>query len=369
MLLSTIIKQFADSFRHRYAKNLLPGHTKALESMAGCRHEHGPHMLAQCANHQCDTTAYIPHSCGHRNCPHCQNHESQQWIEQQLSKRLPCQYYLITFTLPEQLRDLAWKNQKTVYSLMFATVQDLLKSFTKHDKKLGGAPGFTAVLHTQTRSLDYHPHIHVVMPGASINMQTSLWRVKSPGYLFSHKALAKVFRARLLQALKENKLPIPHDCPKQWVVDCKEAGNGDQALVYLGRYLYRGVIREKDILHCRDGMVTFRYRHAKSGEDRTRTVTGEYFLYLLMLHVLPRGFRRARSYGFLHSCSKKLILFLQMVLRVVPWRSLARNLKQRPAIICPACGAAMVIVATMLFHRHRPVRPDCTGRAAEGLSM
>jgi hypothetical protein len=369
MLLSAIIQKFKDSFFLRYHKNLLPGHIKALESMAGCRHEHGPHMLAQCSNHQCDATAYIPHSCGHRNCPHCQNHESQQWIEQQLSKRLPCQYYLLTFTLPEQLRDLAWKKQKTVYSLMFVTVQNLLKSFTKNDKKLGGAPGFTAILHTQTRTLDYHPHIHVVMPGASINLQTSLWRVKSSGYLFNHKALAKVFRARILQELKENKLAIPHDCPRQWVVDCKDAGNGDQALIYLGRYLYRGVIREKDILHCRDGMVTFRYRHAKSGEDRTRTVTGEYFLYLLMLHVLPRGFRRARSYGFLHSCSKKLIRFLQMALRITPWRSLVRNLKQRPAIICPSCGAAMVIVATMLFHQNRPVRPDCTGRAAEVLGM
>jgi len=163
-----------------------------------------------------------------------------------------------------------------------------------------------------------------------------------------HKALAKVFRAKLLQALVEHKLPIPHDCPTQWVVDCKDAGNGEKALVYLGRYLYRGVIREQDILQCRDGMVTFRYRHAKSGEDRNRTVKGEYFLYLLMLHVLPRGFRRARSYGFLHACSKKLVRFLQLVLRTAPWRSLVRKLKQRPAIICPACGAAMVIIATMI---------------------
>lgn len=88
--------------------------------------------------------------------------------------------------------------------------------------------------------------------------------------------------------------------------------------------------------------------HAKSGDDRTRTVKGEYFLYLLMLYVLPRGFRRARSYGFLHACSKKLLRFLQQVLRVAPWRALVRNLKQRPAIICPACGAAMVIAATMI---------------------
>lgn len=348
MLLSTIINEFRDSFFRTYKKNLLPGHIKALSSMAQCRHEHGPHMLARCSDHRCGERTYIPHSCGHRNCPHCQNHESQQWMESQLDKRLPCQYYLITFTLPGQMRDLAWKHQKTVYALMFRVVQDLLKSFTNNDKKLGGSPGFTAILHTQSRTLDYHPHIHVVMPGASINLQTRLWKEKSGKYLFSHKALAKVFRAKLLQALVENKLPVPHDCPKQWVVDCKDAGNGEEALIYLGRYLYRGVIREKDILHCRDGMVTFRYRHAKSGKDRNRTVKGEYFLYLLMLHVLPRGFRRARSYGFLHACSKKLVRFLQLLLRVAPWRALVRSLKQRPAIICPACGAAMVITATMI---------------------
>jgi hypothetical protein len=348
MLLATIINQFRDSFFRTYKKNLLPGHSKALAAMARCRHEHGPHMLARCSDHQCGERVYIPHSCGHRNCPHCQNHESQQWLESQLDKRLPCQYYLITFTLPGHLRDLAWKHQKNVYALMFRAVQDLLKSFTNNDKKLGGSPGFTAILHTHSRTLDFHPHIHVVMPGASINLQTGLWKEKSGNYLFSHKALAKVFRAKLLQALVENKLPVPRDCPEQWVVDCKDAGNGEEALIYLGRYLYRGVIREKDILHCRDGMVTFRYRHAKSGEDRTRTVKGEYFLYLLMLHVLPQGFRRVRSYGFLHACSKKLVRFLQLVLRVAPWRALVRNLQQRPAIICPACGAAMVIAATMI---------------------
>jgi hypothetical protein len=116
-------------------------------------------------------------------------------------------------------------------------------------------------------------------------------------------------------------------------------------------------------------MVTFRYRHAKSGEDRTRTVKGEYFLYLLMLHVLPRGFRRARSYGFLHACSKKLVRFLQLVLRITTWRSVVRNQQQRPAITCPACGAAMVIIATMVA---RPqVLPPISYQQAkpEALSM
>lgn len=179
--------------------------------------------------------------------------------------------------------------------------------------------------------------------------------MKSAGYLFSHKALAKVFRAKILQAIVGKGMKVPKDCPKQSVVDCRDVGNGDKAIIYLGKYLYRGVIREQDILKCDDGNVTFRYLHAKTGQYRTRTVSGEYFLYLLMLHVLPKGFCRTRCYGFLHPCSKKLILFLQIVLRVNPLSLLTGKLKKRPIITCPLCGAAMKIVLTRI--RKPPVNP------------
>ena len=225
ILLSTIINKFKTRFFTRYNKSILPGHKKALYAMERCRTEHGPHMLARCINHDCEKQTYIPHSCGHRSCPHCQNHESQQWIENQLNKRLPATYFLITFTLPKQLRDLAWRNQKLLYSLMFLCVQELLKTFTKNDKKLQGTAGFTLILHTHSRRLDFHPHIHVVIPGASINKKTGLWQVKSSGYLFSHKAMANVFRAKLLQAIVDNDMRIPSNCPKKWVVDCKNVGN------------------------------------------------------------------------------------------------------------------------------------------------
>jgi len=347
ILLSSIINEFKDRFFAKYKNSVLPGQKKALQVMKQCRKEHGPHMLAQCINHNCGKQTYIPHSCSHRNCPHCQNHESHQWIENQLSKLLPAQYYLITFTLPRQLRDLAWKNQKKIYSLMFTSAQEVLKTFTQNNKKLQGAGGFTAILHTHSRALDYHPHIHVVIPGASINTKTGLWRVNSSDYLFSHKALAKVFRAKLLEVIVAQKMRVPKDCPKQWVVDCKNVGNGDKALMYLGKYLYRGVIQEKDILKCENGMVTFRYLHSKTKQYQTKIVTGEYFLYLLMLHVLPKGFRRARDYNFLHPCSKKLIKILQLVLRIKPFR-MVQQMKERAKITCPVCGAKMKIILTMI---------------------
>jgi len=351
ILLSSIISEFKERFLNRYHKHVHPGHIGALNALEQCRKEHGPRMLVQCTDHKCGKEIYIPHSCGHRSCPHCQNHESQQWIENQLNRLLPAKYYLITFTIPRQLRNLARKNQKTIYSLMFDCVQDVLKTFTANDKKLQGAAGFTAILHTHSRSLDYHPHIHAVMPGASINKTTGLWRAKSSTYLFSHKALAKVFRAKFLQALVEHNFHVPQNPPSEWVVDCKDVARGDKALIYLGRYLYRGVIQEKDILKCENGMVTFRYLHSKTGKYQTRTVTGEYFLFLLMLHVLPKGFRRTRDYGFLHPCSKKLIKFLQLILRISPFRMLYQK-KARPKIICPVCGAEMRIIKTRIIEPH-----------------
>jgi len=344
--LASIVDQFGASFLDQYSHRVLPDHRSALAAMGRCRKEYGPHMLAVCTNHKCGKMTYIPHSCGHRSCPHCQNHESQRWIDKQLAKLVLAQYFMITFTLPRQLRNLAWRHQKDVYSIMFTCIQETLKTFAGNDKNLDGEAGFTAILHSHSRKIDYHPHIHVVMPAAGFNQKTRIWRTKTTKYIFNHKALAKVFRAKMLAAIVDNGMPLPKDCPRQWVVDCKNVGRGDKALIYLGRYLYRGVIQEKDILRCEDGMVTFRYMHAKTKRYRTRTVTGEKFLYLLMLHVLPKGFRRTRTYGFLHQCSKEIINLLQVILRVKPLEM--GQEKERPAIICPACGAKMLIIQTMM---------------------
>jgi hypothetical protein len=187
----------------------------------------------------------------------------------------------------------------------------------------------------------------VVIPAASINTENGLWRVKSGKYIFSHKALAGVFRAKLLKALVENNLQVPKDCPEKWVVDCKNVGNGDKAFIYLGKYLYKGVIQEKDILQCDNERVTFRYICSRTKKYQTRTVTGEYFLWLLMQHVLPRGFRKTRCYGFLHPCSKKVIRLLQLILRFDPGMML-KKLKPRAKITCKYCGARMSIIRTMI---------------------
>jgi len=318
--------------------------------MKVCRTSQSPKMLVSCEG--CDHQAYLPHSCGHRNCPHCQAHEGQQWLERQLKKRVPADYFLLTFTLPAEFRPLTWHHQRKMYASMIQCCWDTVQTFSQNDKQLQGQPGAVAVLHTHSRRLGFHPHVHMVMPAAAINRSSRLWRTKNrqgkKKFLFSHKALAEVFRAKMLKSISSAGLMLPDQYPSKWVVDCKSVGSGDKALTYLGRYLNRGVIQEKDIIACKDGKVTFRYQNGKTKETEFRTVSGAKFLWLLMRHVLPKGFRRARNFGFLHPNSKRLIQLLHYLLNLSPQRLLGA-VRKRPQMKCSCCGAEMRVIQTRIF--------------------
>jgi len=155
-----------------------------------------------------------------------------------------------------------------------------------------------------------------------------------------------VFRAKLLSTLKQKELCLPSAAPSQWVVDALSVGRGDKAITYLGKYLYRGVVREKDIVSMDGENVTYRFTE-NTGLVRTRTMKGEDFLWQLIQHTLPKGFRRARNYGFLHPNSKNLIRVLQVVLLRTGLLGPQRK-GTRPPITCSSCGAEMILVAVGL---------------------
>jgi hypothetical protein len=346
--LASVIQRFETAFLEQYRHRLRPEHTHALAAIKHCRSQASPKMLATCD--ECSHHTLVPHSCGHRHCPHCQHHESQQWIERQLARLVPAEYFLITFTLPAELRPLARAHPRIVYDLILRCAWDTVRTFSRNDPKLRGIPGAIAVLHTHTRAQDFHPHAHLVVPAAAVDPERRQWRTKvrpssKRAYLFNHKALAKVFRAKMLTAVADAGLRLPEHYPREWVVDCKQVGSGKPALIYLGRYLYRGVIREQDILAYDHNDVCFRYRDAKTGLWQHRTVDGAHFLWLILQHVLPKRFRRARNFGFLHPNCKRLIALLQILLRIDPGPP---PTKLRPAIRCTCCGAAMTIVRTRL---------------------
>ena len=345
--LADIVAQYAPALLEQYGPELLPSQRRALSAFQLCRSASAPKMQLSCDG--CDESSWLPHSCGNRHCPQCQAFESQRWIDKQLQKLVPGEYFMVTFTLPAEFRQMAWQHQRVLYELVIRNAWDTVNTFSQNDKKLRGTAGAVTVLHTHNRRLEFHPHVHLVMPAAAFDAKRRLWRNKS-GFLFDHKALAKVFRAKMLEGIKQAGLKLPKHYPVEWVVDCKSVGSGDKALVYLGRYLYRGVLPEKNIVANRDGNVTFRYQNSETKKWETRTLSGVEFLRLILLHILPKGFRRARNFGFLHPNSR-LIKLVQLIKRVVvPPRP-------RPVVRCACCGQPMRIVRT---------RVRCAGNVASG---
>ena len=367
--LASIIEQFAPQYLAQYGAGMLPSQRQALAAMQNCRSTLGPCMLARCDD--CGQQRLVPHSCGHRSCPHCQHFESQRWIERQSALLVPASYFLITFTLPAQLRTLAWQHQHELYNALMDCAWQTVRTFSANHRQLHGSAGALAVLHTHSRDLNFHPHVHLMVPAATLDVDKKLWRTlrksgKGEGYLFNHKALAKAFRGKFLATLRAQGLPIPAKIPDKWVVDCKSVGDGSKTLVYLGRYLYRGVIAEKDILRCEDGQVTYRWRNAKTNKPQQRTVSAVEFLRLVLQHVLPKGFRRSRNYGFLHPNSKRLIALLQplrlkyRLSTCAPIQDTEANtpvLTERPKWICSCCGGFMSVVRRRIAAAIAPLPP------------
>ncbi len=347
MKLSSIIHQYYDLFMSKYDNTVLPGHLKALNAICTCRTPDSGELYVHCPD--CNYSEWRPMSCGHRSCPQCQNHEASRWIDRQQGKLLPVRYFMVTFTLPYELRTLAFQHQKIVYSILFACVSGTLKGFGLNPKNLGAEIGMTMMLHTHNRKLDFHPHIHVVVPGGGVDKRKRQWKKKKGKYLFNQDTMANVFRARFLAALNEAGLPIPGKIPPQWVVDCSHVGNGITALKYLSRYLYRGVISEKNIVSNQKGQVTFRYTESSTGNTLYRTLKGEDFLQLIMQHVLPKGFRRVRDYGFLHGNAKKILFLVQLILHVG-----IKEIEHRPRPVfkCPCCKKPMVVLVSRRITWH-----------------
>jgi hypothetical protein len=340
MEMASIINQYCTAYLNKHGQKALPSHLKTLHAIRRCRTSSSGELYVKCP--ECDHSEWRPLSCGNRHCPKCQNHATSQWIDKQQMKLLPVPYFMVTFTLPRELRSLVYYHQKSTYTLLFNCVVSTLKTFGLNPKHLGAEIGTTMVLHTNSRKLNFHPHIHAVVPGGGIDKRRRLWKRVKSDYLFNHKALAKVFRGRFLAGLNDAGFCIPNNTPTKWVVDCTEAGKGIFALKYLSRYLYRGVISEDNIVSNNNGFITFKYIDSSTGDTKYRKLKGEDFLQLIVQHVLPRGFRRVRDYGFLHGNAKRLRTLIQLILRVT---ILPLKTRSRPVFKCSCCKSDMVIMA------------------------
>lgn len=370
--LAAVIERFGAAYQDRHGATMLPSQRQALASLASCRSKLAVQMLADCG--QCGAQRLVPHSCGHRACPHCQQFEGQRWIARQHQSLLEAPYFLVTFTVPAELRALVWQHQRALYKALMDCAWGTLATFAQNDKRLRGQAGAVAVLHTHSRRLEFHPHVHLAMPAGALDSEGRLWRslrtqAGKPAFLFRQQALASVFRARLLAAMRVLGLEPPATAPERWVVDCKAVGSGHQVMVYLGRYLYRGVVQERDILRCDAQSVTYRWRDGRTGKHQRRTVGGVEFLRLVLQHVLPKGFRRSRCYGLLHpNCRRGVALRRMMALRrrpCVPAQAVvAAALPERPTLVCRCCGGPMRIVRRRIGNGNAAAPPPVNVQTA-----
>jgi hypothetical protein len=349
MELASILDCYRDRFTSDQQLVNMPSFSaqkRAVNAMISCRTESLGEIQVYCPN--CDEVEWYPHSCGHRSCPKCQNHETGNWLERQQQKLLPVTYFMITFTLPAELRQLTYFHQKKVYELLLKSAVETLKELGLNPKRLGGLIGMTAVLHTQTRRLDYHPHVHIVVPGIAYNPEKRLLIRSSDSFFIRDEVVSKKFRGKFLFGLKALGFHFPANTlyNKDWVVKTIVAGKGEPALKYLSRYLYRGVISERNILSHQNGEVTFQYIDSDTKRRKTRILPGYEFVKLVLKHVLPRGFRRVRDFGFLHGNAKKTLHRLQLLL--IPKLNDKKKV-QRPAFKCRKCGHLMQIIAVQVF--------------------
>lgn len=341
MKLAEILREYGESFEHEYGGRLLPSHRQAINAILACRTPAAGEMIVLCPH--CGSYEWRPNSCGNRNCPGCQNHENDRWLNRQLNKLLPVPYFLVTFTVPAILRKIAWNNQRIFFDCLFDASASTLQTFAGDGKFLGARLGMTGVLHTNSRKLDFHPHVHYIVPAGGLDQKQRFWkRTKNGNYLFPQRAMTRMFQARLMALLREKNIGIPDVFSHgDWVVHCRRVGSGAPVLKYLARYLYRGVISEKRIIYSQNGLVKYAWRDGKTRKWKTKSVRAEAFLWKVLQHALPRGFRRVRDYGFLHGNARRILTLIQLLLNVQPVLFVK---KQRPAFICGKCGCEMTIL-------------------------
>jgi len=338
MQLQDILQRYQSRFFSQYGHRLKAEQRSALYAMLGCRQGQYGKLILNCqACHQYGT---VPRSCGHRACNQCQHQSTQHWLDRQLRKQLPVDYFMTTFTLPPPLRALAKAHPRTVYNVLMQSAATTLKRFGLNKKDFSAETGMCVVLHTHTRQLDYHPHVHIVVPGGGVNRARREFRKIRGKYLFNGKALAKAFRGEFLHQVERAGLHVPAT-PYQWVVQCQKVGQGVQALRYLARYLYRGVLSNQNIVSDDGTFVCFRYKESKTNKWQSRTLRGEELIHRLLQHVLPKGFRRARDYGFLHGNAKSLMKVIQWVFKIERPES---TKQKRATYICPHCTGTMYVI-------------------------
>lgn len=372
LTVGTIARAHGEAFKTQHS--LREAERKVLRALMTCRTSVLGGRLDVCAT--CGDSQTVFHSCRNRHCPACQSLTQARWIEGRMARLLNTDYFHVVFTVPDDLLNgLAMRNREVFFDALFAAGSQTL--LTLGYDRLGAQLGLTAVLHTWTRDLRFHPHLHCIVTGGGLTRDGSRWRAANPDYLFPVKVISKLFRGKMVAALdlayREGRLDL-HGVAGfagdgtddvawlrlrrrlyriKWVSYAKPPFAGPESVYqYLGRYTHRVGLSNHRLISATDDAVTFRTRG-----DETVTLRPHEFLRRFLLHVLPTGFVKLRHYGLLApgNVNTRLVAArtaLEVNPRTAPsepapsggeppptaWQQLLKELTGRDVTRCSKCG-------------------------------
>ena len=352
--LQELFRRHGPAYLARFGQTM-PGHQKkVLHALMACRSPGNGLTCYRCE--ACDKPHVLPRCCGNRHCPACQQHKGYEWLERQLAQQLPTPYFMLTFTVPESLRGFLRSHQRVGYAALFEASAGAIKTLSRNPKfSRADTPGFLGVLHTWGRELQFHPHIHYLVPGGALSSEDSAWHASVDGFYLPVHALSAVYRAKFRDAIAQAGLldQIPPDAwAVAWNVNAQAVGEAANSLQYLARYVFKVAIAESRIKSVDDTHVSFTYRKVHSNRVRTMRLPIFAFLHRFLQHVLPTGFMKVRYFGFLSPSFG--MPFEQIKARI----ELAQGFNVRPPaaievpkpqpLRCPHCGAKLRYRCTIL---------------------
>lgn len=303
-----LLSRLAPDYRSRFGWAMPQRHREVLKKILSCRTPALGGQLFACPD--CRAFHYRYHSCNDRHCPQCGQTDADAWLAgQQARLLLPAPYFLVTFTVPEALRLFIRSHQKIALDLLFACSAQALQDLARNPRRLGADLGFLGVLHTWSRTLIFHPHIHYLIPGGGLGPDGRQWIAARPRFLLPVKPLGThvctLFKTRLRREHPDLFAQVPAKVWKRhWNVDSRPAGSGQNALRYLSRYVFKTATSNRTVQLTAQGKLRWSYRESNTGRQSSIQLEPLEFMRRFLQHVLPRSFARVRTFGWLHPAAK-----------------------------------------------------------------
>lgn len=363
-----VLRRWAPAYLQQFGAAMPARQRQVLQAILTCRTSALGGALHHCP--KCDHRHFSYHSCNDRHCPQCGGQDTQGWLEQNAALLLPVNYFLVTFTVPEGLRRWIRSHPKLGYQLLLAASSQALQDLAHNPKRLGATLGLLGILHTWTRTLEYHPHVHYLVPGGGLSADQRQWIASRPRFLLPVKALSDrcrtLFRQELQKQAPEALAELaPIVWKQRWVSHSAAVGSGQKALSYLSRYVFKTATGNRKLKLLPNGRLRWPFRHSGTGAWTHIELQPFEFLRRFLQHVLPASFHRVRRFGWLHPAQRVKLNRVRALLAISPllsgqeqaaWQVPATLLASAPsaaepqpaavtALRCPRCGHALRFIA------------------------